>query len=148
VLQLSAASHPAGWRLDSAGELVPAGAGTVTALVPVPTAGRYGIWLGGSFRDRLEVDVDGRRVATLRNQLNYGGQYTELAEVTLRPGAHDVALRYGGPDLHPGSGGVQFGMGPLVLSRTTAEVPVTYVPAANARSLCGHSLDWVEALPG
>ena len=33
--------------------------------------------------------------------------------------------------------------------RQTADVPVTYVPASQARSLCGHYLDWVEAIgPG
>jgi len=39
--------------------------------------------------------------------------------------------------------------GPLVLGRTTADLPVTHVQASNARSLCGKNLDWVEALgPG
>jgi hypothetical protein len=57
-----------------------------------------------------------------------------------------VRLRYGGPDLHPGSGDPQFPMGPLVLSRTTAAMPISYVQPENARTLCGKSLDWIEAL--
>ena len=32
------------------------------------------------------------------------------------------------------------------LSRTTADSPVTVVRPSQARSLCGQSLDWVEAL--
>ena len=61
-------------------------------------------------------------------------------------GKHAVTLRYRGPDLGPGSGGPQFAMGPLVLSTTTADLPVTYVPSSAAGSLCGRNVDWVEAL--
>ena len=56
-------------------------------------------------------------------------------------------LRYDGADLHPGSGGVQFGLGPLILSRGPEDLPVVYVPSAAARTLCGRNLDWIEALP-
>ncbi|HEY7602687.1 MAG TPA: hypothetical protein VH760_00400, partial [Gaiellaceae bacterium] len=72
--------------------------------------------------------------------------YTPLAAVRLLKGPHSVVLRYGGDDLRPGSGGVAFAMGPLVLSRTTQELPVTYVAPADAQSLCGKNLDWVEAI--
>jgi hypothetical protein len=37
-------------------------------------------------------------------------------------------------------------MGPVVFSRTTADLPVTYVSPSAARTLCGKRLDWVEAL--
>ena len=47
---------------------------TVEAHVSVPRRGRYGIWLGGSFRDGLEVRVDGRVVGRHRHLLqNEGG---------------------------------------------------------------------------
>lgn len=142
---LTQASFPAGWGVQ-AGQLVPAGAGTVDVAVRVQRRGRYGVWLGGSFRDGLETAVDGRRLSSLRNQLSWSGLYTQLGEVSLAPGTHRVTLRYGGPDLRPGSGGAQFALGPLVLGRTTAELPVTYVQPSEARSLCGKRLDWVEAL--
>ncbi len=147
-VDLSKVSHPPNWVLGQSGELTPVGAGTVKASVQVPASGRYGIWVGGAFRDRLDLLVDGNRVATARNQLNNYGQYTPLAVTRLARGTHEVTLRYGGPDLHPGSGGVQFALGPLVLSRTTADLPVTEVRAADARSLCGKSLDWIEARAG
>ena len=118
---------------------------TVEASVDVPAAGRYGIWLGGSFRDALEVSVDGRRASSLRHQLNNQGQYTPLGEASLSAGRHTVTLRFSGADLRPGSGGPPFGIGPLVLSTATADSPVTVVTPANARSLCGRRLDWVEA---
>ena len=54
-----------------------------------------------------------------------------------------------GPPVRPGSGGIPpFGVGPIVLSPETEDAPVTYVAPANAATLCGKSLDWVEALRG
>jgi hypothetical protein len=145
TLDLAQASHPAEWSAGR-GALVPTGAGTIEASVEVPKGGRYGVWLEGSFRDRLEASMDGRRIFAGRNQLDHFGQYTLLSEVELARGAHRIALRYSGPDLHPGSGGPQFQMGPIVLSTTTADLPVMYVRPVDARTLCGKSLDWVEAL--
>ena len=121
---------------------------TVEATVEVPGPGRYGIWLGGSFRDGLEARVDGRVVGDHRHRLDNEGGYTLLGEAELTPGTHTVTLHFSGPDLHPGSSGATFGIGPLVLSQTTAaDAPVTSVPAAQARELCGERLDWIEALP-
>jgi hypothetical protein len=146
-VDLTQASHPPAWG-TGLGTVVPTGPGTVEASVQVPGSGRWGVWLGGAYRDRLEAEVDGRRIAVLRNHLEHFGQYTQLRELELAQGTHRVTLRYGGPDLHPGSGGAQFEMGPLVLSRTTAALPVTYVRPAQAQRLCGKKLDWVEALGG
>jgi hypothetical protein len=58
-----------------------------------------------------------------------------------------VRMHLSRTDLRPGSGGYPFGLGPVVLATTTAaDVPVTFVDAADARSLCGRRLDWVEAV--
>jgi hypothetical protein len=112
--------------------------------VAVPAGGRYGIWIGGSFRGRVEVRVDGRAVGAARGRLEHPGQYTPLGDVELGPGAHTVTLTYAAGGIRPGSGGPAFPLGPLVLSRTTADLPVTYVRPADARSLCGRRLDWIE----
>jgi hypothetical protein len=146
VVTVPLSTVPAGWGADQSGVVFPAGAGTVEASVDVPVAGRYQLWLGGSFRDRLQVLVDGKPAGSRRDQLNNSGQYTQIGEADLVNGTHTVTLRYGGPDLHPGSGGPHFGFGPLVLARQTAALPVRYVRPARARSLCGQTLDWVEAL--
>jgi hypothetical protein len=122
------------------------GAGTAEATVQVPTAGRYLLWAGGMIRDRLDTLVDGNEIGTIRNQLNNTGQWTPLGEAELAAGRHTVSLRYHGPDWRPGSGGAQFAFGPLALATKTAVLPVRYVQPANARSLCGKSLDWIEAL--
>ncbi len=122
---------------------------SVAAGFTTPTAGSYGVWIGGSFKGGVEVSVDGRRVGALRDQLNWPGTFTSLGLVRLERGRHTLRFRYGGPDLRPGSGGTPpFGVGPVALSSTTDDSPITYVRPANARTLCGKSLDWIEALRG
>jgi hypothetical protein len=145
TVPLGTGSVPERWG-SGAGEVVPAGEGTVSATANVPNREGYEVWLGGSFRDRLELLVDDLRIAVWRNQLNNASQYTPLTSVELGPGRHVFAIHYDGPDLHPGSGGPQFPMGPLVLGSTSADFPLTYVQPARARTLCGRNLDWVEAL--
>jgi hypothetical protein len=149
VVELSHASHPATWQgSDDPNIVVPAGRGTLEAEVDVTRTSRYSLWLGGSFRGHLELAVDGTVVGSARHHLNTFGEYTPLGEVRLPAGAHRLTLRYGGADLHPGSGGGAFPLGPLVLSRGDADRPVTYVRPEDARVLCGRSLDWIEAVGG
>jgi hypothetical protein len=145
AIDLGQATLPAGWQSDTTGLVYPRDSGTIETDVTVPRTARYSFWLGGSFRDRLRLFVDGRVVADVRDQLNSAGLYTPLNSAPLRVGAHRVALRYGGQDFHPGSGGFQFGLGPLMLSRGGDAVPVIDVAFANARKLCGKDLDWIEA---
>jgi hypothetical protein len=110
-------------------------------------SGGYDVWLGGSFLSRLTVSVDGRQLAAHRHVLNWPGQFTPFGTANLTGGSHHIVVNYSGPDLHPGSGGnPPFGAGPLVFSRPTADLPLTYVSPRHAGSLCGKSLDWIEAL--
>ena len=133
--------------MDSDGRVVPNGSGgTLETDVRAPVGGRYSFWLGGSFRGRMRLLVDGEVVADIRHWINNAGQYTPFGSAVLRRGAHHFVLEYQGPDLHPGSGGAQFGLGPLVLSRDDDDAPVGIVPSADARMLCGRNLDWIEAL--
>jgi hypothetical protein len=159
VVELSRTSHTPTWLVDGNDPslIFPREEGSLTGQVTIAVAGRYGLWLGGSFRSELELSVDGKLVKAARQQLNHPGQYVPMGAVTLAPGVHTVQIAYEGSDLHPGSGGgaiasaatpieVPFPIGPLELSRATADLPVTYVSPARARSLCGETLDWVEAL--
>jgi hypothetical protein len=66
------------------------------AMADVPRAGRYGLWLGGSFRRTVVALVDGHAVGSVHQQLNNEGQETLLGEATLGRGPQRVALRYGG----------------------------------------------------
>ena len=147
-VELSAAPYPA--ALQRAGEdrrVVYLRAPTTFDVVArVPASGRYGVWLGGSFSSRLTLSIDGHALATRRHELNWPGQYTQMGTAELRRGIHRLTLAYGGPDLHPGSGGDPvYGTGPIVLSRLPSALTVTYVSPARARSLCGRRLDWIEA---
>jgi hypothetical protein len=127
------------------GYLYPTSGGRIDFDVTVPTAARYAVWVGGSFRGELSATVDGRRTGSRRHVLNNTGQYARFGSLPLSPGRHRVTLRYGGPDAHPGSGGLPFALGPVVLEPEGA-VRMISVPAARAASLCGRRLDWVEAL--
>jgi hypothetical protein len=148
VLALANAAYPSTWQAYSGSPDVvyPGRSGTLTSNMTVPSEGRYGVWLGGSFRRRLEVSVDGRTIGTRRHQLNHPGDYTPIGNVDLTAGRHSVTLGYSAANLLPGSGGPTFALGPLVVARNTNELPVTYVPPSGAESLCGRSLDWVEAI--
>jgi hypothetical protein len=124
------------------------GSGDAGALVR--QSGTYSVWLGGSWSARVRVYIDGKLVGARRNALEWE-RYQQMGSVRLTGGTvHDVRVVYDGSTfLHPGSGNAATPIGPLALARQTADVPVTYVPAARARSLCGKNLDWVEALgPG
>jgi len=148
VVRLSTASLPPNWRrLSSAPDSVyPSSSGTLKTIVGLSKQGRYGIWLGGSFRRNLEVSIDGRHIYNGRDRLIHEGIETPLEYVQLRAGRHLVVLHYSAANFSPGSGGPAFSLGPIIMSRLTDEVRVTYVDPGDARSLCGKSLDWVEAL--
>jgi hypothetical protein len=151
IVDLSAAVLPATWQryTDTAGAVDPSRPGTLHAAVNLPIAGRYGLWLSGSFHPRLELSVDGHRLAIAGNQLNHPGVDTPLGQTQFASGPHNVSLLYAGANLFPGSAGTPPTLGPLVLSRSTAESSaVTYLRPAQARSLCGKRLDWIEAITG
>ncbi len=113
-----------------------------------PVAGVYDIGVDGSFLGRLELYVGTKRVGDDRHELNWPSGYVPLASVRLPRGQNRLTLRYDGPDLHPGSDGTGdgFGLGPLVAGRAEPDLPVTYVQPSQARTLCGKSLDWIEAV--
>jgi len=144
LLDLTEARYPAAWQSLS-GLLYPHAGGTLHTNVTLRRSARYRVWVGGSFRDRLRLFVDDSPLASLRHRLENEGQYNDFGEVDLQAGAHDLALRYDESVVPPGTGGFQFGIGPLILTRDTSDAPLTYVSAANARTLCGKNLDWVEA---
>ena len=146
-LDLSRASLPSSWEPASGdpASVLPRGSGRADATVFVPVGGSYGVWLGGSFRGRAEVSVDGRTVGAQRHRLNWTGQFTGFGDVILARGEHRVTLRYEEGGLRPGSGGEPFPFGPLVLARSSfSQLP--FVDAVGVSSLCGRRLDWIEAV--
>jgi hypothetical protein len=135
------------WRSDPAmrGAVIPKGQAEESSELVVPAPGRYDVFVRGSYRGRLRVSVDGRRLSSDRHRLSHSGQYEPLGTVTLKTGRHDVGVDYASGWLHPGSGGQEAGLGPLFFVRRSAQAVQELAPA-RARSLCGSSLDWVEAI--
>ena len=112
-------------------------------------AGRYDVWLAGSFAGRMDVLVDGRVVGSSRHRLEHPGQFIPFGTVRLTPGRHEVALRYHGSDWHPGSAAtIGMPLDRVVLAKTTEDLPVQTLDPSRARELCGRSLDWIEAIAG
>jgi len=110
------------------------------------TRGAYDVWAGGSFLGKVSAAVDGRRVGSARHQLEWTGQYVDLGTVRLRTGDHRVTLSLTTGGWRPGSHGVApFPLGPLVMA-PDAPVRLVSVAPAQAASLCGRRLDWVEAV--
>jgi hypothetical protein len=123
------------------------GAATLSLPFMVTRSCTYGIWVGGSFRAELVALVDGRRVGSSRDQLSWPSNFIRLGAAPLTVGPHVLEIHYSGPDFRPGSAGLPaFGLGPFALARGAEDQKVTYVQPSNARSLCGKSLDWLEAL--
>jgi hypothetical protein len=114
--------------------------------VTIPAAGDYYAWLGGDWYGDASISIDGRKVGSRREELNWPGLYTQLGRTKLTPGQHLVSIRYATGGLHPGSGAQPYSFGPVALSPVDDRAPFRTVPVSTARSLCGRQLDWVEAL--
>lgn len=118
-------------------------------LLRVPRDGRYEAWLKGSVRGSVELLVDGEKIGEARQELNNDEGFINLGEVRLDQGVHEAELRFGGADLHPGSGGFpRPATGPLLFAPTTAEAggAIVSVGPGEARALCGRRWDWIEAI--
>jgi hypothetical protein len=136
--------HTARW--DDGGHLRLAGAGMARFTVTVARAGHYEVWLGGSIGGPVGLAIDGTRFAIVRYEIQEDGQYVPFGEIDLTAGTHTVSIGYDGGDWRPGSGGPPTTVGPLVLRRVVGEPQPLSVPVGAARSLCGRTLDWIEAL--
>jgi hypothetical protein len=150
-VRLGHARRPESWAEDDTGAgLFPVGEGTASVPVTLPRRGSWELWLRGSVRGEMTVAVDGEPLETARQMLNNEGQYMRLGSLELGRGQHRIELRYGGPDLQPGSAGPPVAVGPLVLSTKASSLSAVHsIPDHRYRELCGLRLDWVEAvLPG
>jgi hypothetical protein len=146
TVDLTHSTYPPAWQAGAGGTLLPHGAGTASMTIAVPGGGRYGFWVGGSFRDHLTLTVDGRSLGSATGQLNEPAQLTPLGATRLTAGEHRVELHYSGPGLRPGSRSYQFAFGPLEVGLPASDAHLADVPPSDASSLCGRSLDWIEAV--
>jgi hypothetical protein len=119
------------------------------AHIAVATGERYRLWLGGSFVRGFNVSIDGRYLGRVWNELSNVGTYVPIASRNLGPGVHTIALTYPHQGLDPGSGDIahyegtnltEIALEPL----QTPPAQLLRVAPAQARTLCGRPLDWVE----
>ncbi|MGI8558329.1 MAG: hypothetical protein ACR2ND_08465 [Solirubrobacteraceae bacterium] len=134
---------PRSWSTAN-GLLSPSGPGSASGAVQVPAAGRYRVWLGGSFGRAVELRIDGRAAGGARDELNNIGQFVELNVMQLSAGQHQLQFSVPAGDLlRPGSGARNDSLSSVVLA---APQDATSVVALTARQACGGSFDWIEVL--
>ncbi|MDQ3647748.1 MAG: hypothetical protein M3433_04055 [Actinomycetota bacterium] len=126
-----------------------AGAGVERARLRVPRAGRYRVWIQGSFSREIQVRVDGLPAGAVSYQIANQGSFVRLDEIRLTAGSHALELERAGISLHPGNGGGYRSnlvyLGPVVLSPIADEKrTVRYMRPGDGAALCGRRLDWVE----
>jgi hypothetical protein len=150
AIPIGGLSLPPDWEVGGGGAYAtPSSSGTAEGEFEVAKDDSYGVWLGGSTRGDAAIEIDGEDVGGGGVELDHADEYRQLGETKLQAGKHTIALIYAeaGP-LTPGGDGEAFPIGPLAVSpATAADARVEVVDLARARSLCGRTLDWVEALP-
>lgn len=138
-----------GFYGELAGNLRFVNAYHLTLPFSVSAGGKYTLWVGGSFNSTVTAKIDGRKVGQQANQTEWPGNFLSFGSLKLARGAHTLEIKHSGPGLGPGSAAKEpFGLGPFVVAQGTDQRAVTYVQPNRAHSLCGKSLDWIEALSG
>jgi hypothetical protein len=141
--------RPANWGVTPNAESIsPLAPGTASVQIKVGTPEHYALWLGGSFGRGFEVSLDGRRIGRVENELSMIDGYAPVADFGLTEGIHKLTLTYPKAGLAPGSGD------PLLTTLTSVVfAPITQglgqlttVSPADATSLCGKSVDWIEVV--
>ncbi len=127
------------------GGVYPNGDVKTTSEITVPRTGSYDAFVAGSYRGKLRVAIGGREVSSRRHELSHAGVYEPLGSVRLPRGKHVVEVEYDRGTLPPGGGGIASALGPIVLAPASAQA-VERVSPDVAESLCGQSLDWIEAV--
>lgn len=118
--------------------------GAIVGAVRVQTAGRYQAWMQGAFSQPVQLWIDGRKVGSASYELGPPEQTVPMGELELRAGVHTISIVAPGDSLAPGMTVTNQTVGPLTLSPAGEDEPVGEVDPADARSLCGRSLDWIE----
>ena len=140
---------PDAWVHDPAAHtIVATEPGTAVAQLRVAAAGRYALWLGGSFARGFEVTLDGSPLGRIHDELSNIGGGVHVADVDLVTGEHRLEFTY--PEAGIGPGGADGSRHTLLrsiaLQRGAAQAQLLALPANAARDLCGRSLDWIDVV--
>ena len=133
--------------------------GTAVGHIAVASSQRYELFLGGTFGRGFEVSVDGRKVGTVKDQLTGFFSYIPVADMFLTAGVHRFEYSYPHVNLTPGNGetvnagefasDVRFtSLTGVVLQPQSPPSELLSVAPAEAKSLCGRPLEWVELVSG
>jgi hypothetical protein len=139
-----ASVRPDGWERATPDTVTPQVPGEVEQERDTP-AGRFDVWVKGSFGRGTMAYVDGQQIGTAKG-INTPGQWLEVGEVRLSAGEHTLKLRR--PGLGVGPGDAWRGeIGPLALEPLEKPRLVTVAPD-DASQLCGRQWDWIEVVRG
>jgi hypothetical protein len=108
-------------------------------------AGRFRVWIKGSFGRATEAQVDGRVVGRAKG-INTPAQWLDVGELELPAGRHRLKLRRPGFGLGPGDAW-RGELGPLALEPIGGQRLVSVAPK-DVRRLCGRKWDWIEVVRG
>ena len=132
-------------------EVYPYSPGSLTRTFGVARGGRYALWVQASVERTVDVLVDGRRVGSLTDRLNFQGAEERVATLPLSAGRHTVTLTSGRGSLKPGTGNESPNrlLGPIRLSAPDPMAqPLRTIPRSRWRELCGRNVDWVDGWRG
>ncbi len=152
VVRATNTQFSTGWNpYPPGGVLAPTtGGATATAhIVLHQRVSGYQLWLGGTFIRGFDVSVDGRRIGSVSNELNPPGDYNRIGSpLTLAAGAHTITVTYPDENLAPGSADSEgyTSLFAIALAPPASTMHYVEVPPAQAGSLCGRSLDWIEVV--
>jgi hypothetical protein len=136
--------RPPGWPTLKDGGVGALGSGELRGEFSAP-AGRFRVWVRGTFGRGVDVLVDGRRVGRAED-VQTPEQMALAGETTLRGDTHTLALVRGRAGFGPGNGrdeGYE-----SVFLEPVAEPVLRELPVERAESLCGGRADWVELVAG
>ncbi len=149
-LPAAAPRLPGQWSIDTGDEQAVRvdGRGSLDGQIVVPRAGTYRLWLEASMTRPVTVRIGSGRPLELHPTMNPRRSVASMVTVRLPAGTLPVHVDVPGGSLAPGDGGRNRILGPIYLTPTAdpAAAPIRTVDASRWRSLCGRTVDWVEAV--
>ena len=133
------------------GQLALASNPSVSVTFRVSRAGRWDLWLRGEIMPAVLVSVDGRRIATLADQLagnDFNPDTIGPLRLTLGSGQHRLTFAPAGSVFSPGAVG-EASVGRVFLTTPAGVRPgrLRVVRTTAWRSLCGGRYEWIEVVP-
>ena len=124
---------------------------TVSVTFRLRHGGHWDLWLRGEIMPAVAIAVDGRRVATLADQLagnDFNPDTIGPLRLHLKAGRHQLTFSSAGSALAPGAT-AEASVGRIFLTTAKGARPEPLItkPASAWRSLCGGRYDWIEAVP-